>query len=78
LKNWRFDFAYPDLMFAVEVEGGGGAHGRHTRGKGFADDLIKYGEGLRLGWTIYRCDGALIASGAAIRVIESVIGQMER
>src|SRR5699024_8701966 len=32
LKDWRFDFAYPDLMLAIECEGGIHSNGRHVRG----------------------------------------------
>jgi hypothetical protein len=35
LKDWRFDFAWPDQMFAVEVEGITPAGGRHQRIKGY-------------------------------------------
>lgn len=74
LKNWRFDFAHVGKKFAVEVEGGGWSGGRHTRGKGFAEDLKKYQEAMRLGWTVYRCDGQLIKSGEALEIIEHMLG----
>lgn len=73
LKDNRFDFAWPNQMFAVEVEGGGWTGGRHTRGKGFADDLRKYHNAQKLGWTIYRCDGALIRNGDAVQLIEDML-----
>lgn len=73
LKDWRFDFSWPDLMIAVEVEGGGWTGGRHTRGSGFAKDMQKYHHAIRLGWSLYRCDGALIRSGDALQVIEQLV-----
>lgn len=69
LKDWRFDFAWPDLMFAVEVEGGAHVNGRHNRGKGFEEDLLKYHHAVRLGWTVYRCSRPLIVSWMAAHVI---------
>lgn len=73
LKDWRFDFAWPDLMLAVEVEGGAWVGGRHTRGKGFLEDLRKYQAAQVMGWTIYRTAGELIKSGEAVRIIEQLI-----
>lgn len=73
LQDWRFDFAWPELMLAVEVEGGGWTQGRHNRGEGFLADLKKYGAGQRLGWTIYRTAGELIKSGEALQTIEHLI-----
>lgn len=75
LSDWRFDFAYPDLMLAIEVEGGGWSGGRHTRGSGFAKDMQKYAAAFRLGWTVYRCDAALIKSGQAAEDIKNWIDQ---
>lgn len=76
LKDWRFDFAWPDLKLAVEVEGGGWVGGRHTRGAGFLEDLKKYGAAQRMGWTIYRTAGELIKSGEALQTIEQLIEAM--
>jgi len=73
LKDWRFDFAWPNLMLAVEVEGGAWVGGRHTRGKGFLEDLRKYEAAQRMGWTIYRTAGELIKSGNALKTIEQLI-----
>lgn len=74
LKNWRFDFAFVDQKIAVEVEGGGWTGGRHTRGKGFSEDLIKYDAAMNLGWTVYRCDGSMIKNGCAINTIIKLLG----
>lgn len=73
LKDWRFDMAWPNLMLAVEIEGGAWVGGRHTRGKGFLEDLRKYDAAQRLNWTIYRTAGELIKSGEALRTIEQLI-----
>ena len=73
LQDWRFDFCWPDLMIAVEVEGGAWIGGRHTRGEGFLSDLRKYEAAQRMGWTIYRTAGELIKSGNAVSTIETLI-----
>lgn len=73
LKDWRFDFAWPDKMLAAEVEGGAFSNGRHTRGVGFTEDCIKYHHAMRLGWTVYRCESRLIGSGDAVRLLERLL-----
>lgn len=73
VRDWRFDFAWPELMIAVEAEGGTYTNGRHTRGTGFEEDCIKYGEAMKLGWSVYRCTGGMIKSGVAINTIEILI-----
>jgi len=53
-RRWRFDFAWPDRKVALEVEGGAFAHGRHTRGAGFRNDLEKYNAATAAGWRVFR------------------------
>lgn len=54
LSRHRFDFAWPDIKVAVEVEGGIFSKGRHSRGVGYTNDCIKYNRGVVLGWRIFR------------------------
>ena len=53
-RKWRIDFAIVDKKIGVEIEGGVWINGRHTRGKGFADDMEKYNAAATLGWVILR------------------------
>jgi very-short-patch-repair endonuclease len=78
LQDWRFDFACHSVRLAVEIEGGAWTGGRHTRGKGFNDDLRKYGAAMRLGWTVYRCSHAMVASGEAYDTITAVCRNLEQ
>lgn len=76
LRDWRFDFACHHICLAVEIEGGAWVGGRHTRGKGFEDDLRKYGKAMRLGWMIYRCSPRMVESGEAYDDIEHLCRMM--
>jgi hypothetical protein len=73
-RKWRFDFAYPDRMIAVEVEGGIYGNGRHNRPVGFENDCEKYNEAQLLGWKVYRFTGAMIRDG---RALETMISALE-
>lgn len=76
LRDWRFDFAWPSLMFAVEYEGASAAGGRHQRFGGFLADLDKYHHAQRLGWTVYRTSHRLVQSGEAVTLISEMIAEM--
>lgn len=53
VRRWRFDFAWPELMVAVEIEGGGGRH--HTFAGSHAD-MDKYNAATLAGWRVLRFD----------------------
>ena len=72
-RRWRFDFAYPDLKIAIEVEGGVFGGGRHTRGKGFTNDCVKYNTANELGWTVYRYTTEQVKKGEAINQLKRVL-----
>lgn len=59
-RRWRFDRAWPAAKIAVELEGGIWTGGRHTRGKGFQDDCVKYYSAGMSGWIIFRLTGAMV------------------
>ena len=54
VRRWRFDYAIPEALVAIEVEGGIYAGGRHVRGAGYEKDCQKYNEAQLLGWIVLR------------------------
>jgi len=68
-RKWRFDFALPDRMVAIEIEGGVWSGGRHTRGSGYIKDLEKYNQAALMGWAILRFTSDQVISGEAIDTV---------
>lgn len=70
-RKWRFDYVLTDPCstgidsVAIEIEGGVWTQGRHTRGQGFSNDLIKYREGVARGYRIYRFSTTEVLNGTA-------------
>jgi len=72
-RKWRFDFAWPDLKVAVEIEGGTWTRGAHSRGKHFEADCEKYNEAAIGGWTVLRVTTDMIDDGRAVTFVERMI-----
>ena len=64
VRQWRFDFAWPEHRVALEVEGGVWNSGRHTRGSGFIGDCEKYNAAAVLGWRVLRVTSSHIPEQA--------------
>lgn len=73
-RQWRFDFAWPDEMLAVEVEGGtASGKSRHSKGAGFERDAAKYNRAAREGWVVLRYSTRMVLSGTAILEVSEVL-----
>ncbi len=73
-RRWRFDFAWPDKMVALEVEGGIWSGGRHTTATGWLHDAEKYNRATILGWRVLRVAVNQIKSGDAARWVRELLG----
>ncbi len=81
-RRWRLDFAWPDRMVALEVEGLGRREkdgtwnpdgGGHQTRDGFTKDVEKYNEAVLLGWTLIRVTSGMITKGSAIEFVERAL-----
>lgn len=75
-RKWRFDFAFPELMIAVECEGGtwGRRKSRHTTGSGFENDCEKYNFAAMDGWVVLRFTSTMIKDGRAKDTLREALG----
>lgn len=72
-RRWRFDYAWPDRLLALEVEGGAWVRGRHTRGAGYIADMEKYSEAAARGWRILRVTPDQLCTADTLALIERAI-----
>lgn len=84
-RLWRFDWAWPLMLLALEVDGGVWSGGRHTRGAGWLKDAEKLNNAAALGWRVFRSTpkpgditAALQLVRAAIQDSPAVSGQEAR
>jgi very-short-patch-repair endonuclease len=54
IRKWRFDFAIPSKMIAIEYEGLNSLKSGHTTLSGYTKDTEKYNEAQALGWKVIR------------------------
>jgi len=74
-RKWLADFAWPDAMLLVEVDGATwmGGKGGHTSGKGYERDCEKTAEAVLLGWRVLHFTRNQIESGYAVNTIEKAL-----
>lgn len=73
--RYEIDFAYPDLMLAIEVDG----YGPHASRKAFQSDRYRQNVLVGRGWTVLRFTWADVVKRPdhVARVIASAIGQRQ-
>jgi len=77
-RRFAFDFAWPDLRVAVEIEGGVWTGGRHTSGAGFTRDCEKYNLAALNGWQVFRFTGDMVRDGDALQMtIQAIENALE-
>lgn len=84
-RRWRADYAWPDYMLLLEIEGGVFNNGRHVRGVGYENDCVKYNSAIMMGYTLLRFTTSQVKSGYAIELLKEfftntphpVMGEME-
>lgn len=62
VRKWRFDFAWPVLKVAVEIDGATFYGGDHVRGKGYQRDCIKNNAAQLEGWVVLRADREMVGT----------------
>lgn len=78
-RKWRLDFAFPDVLVAVEIDGGifaaenGGEAGKHARGAGRCADMEKRNAAAELGWLVLNYGPPHVRSGEAALQVERLV-----
>lgn len=75
-RKWRADFHLISRKILVEIEGGLFSGGRHTRGKGYIEDMEKYNSATMLGYQVIRFSTQQVTSGKAIQEILKMVGDL--
>lgn len=52
-RRWKFDFAWPDLRIAIEIQGGIYVQGRHSRGAAMEQEYEKLNAATKAGWRVF-------------------------
>ena len=72
-RQWRLDYWLGERVggqkvpcfLAVEIEGAIWSRGRHTRGKGYENDMRKYNAATMLGYRVLRFSTEMVLKGEA-------------
>lgn len=73
-RRWRLDFAWPDQMVAVEIQGGTHSGGRHVRGVGYAKDCEKLNAAVLRGWRVLLFTTEMVEDSTAVDTLEELLG----
>ena len=76
-RQWRADYCHEPTRTLIELEGGTWAGGRHTRGKGYAEDCAKYLAAVVTGYAVVRLTGEMITADN-VRVLLDFVTEVTR
>jgi very-short-patch-repair endonuclease len=72
-RRWRADFAWPERMLLLEVDGGVFIAGGHNRGQAYTLDRERDAEAICNGWTVLRVTSGQVESGQALSWVERLL-----
>lgn len=72
-RRWRADFAFPERMLLVEIDGSVWARGRHNTGAGYTKDCEKLNAAALLGYRVLRFTTGMVKDGSAIETLRQVL-----
>lgn len=73
VRRWRFDFAWPAHMLALEIDGGLFGGGRHGGRPSVVRDLEKRAVAACLGWRVIPVTPSQVRSGKAIEYLRAAL-----
>jgi hypothetical protein len=76
VRRWRFDAAIPELLLAVEYEGGSPGRSRHTSFTGYSNDCQKYSTAAAMGWWVLRFTSTCVKSGECFAIIDQALERL--
>jgi hypothetical protein len=72
-RRFRFDWAWPGKLIAVEIQGGIWTRGRHSRGYGQMGDYEKLNLAQALGWRVFYFTPVQLRKGEAQEFMKEVL-----
>ncbi len=70
-RKWRFDFSWPEIHLALEIEGGVySARSGHRSYAGTQRDIEKYNEATLLGWRVVRVSRPQVDNDEVVTLIK--------
>ncbi len=75
VRRWRADWCFEGARLLVEIDGGAWTRGRHTRGRGFIEDIRKSNEAMLLGWRLLRVTPQMVQSGEVVALVLQAMGR---
>jgi very-short-patch-repair endonuclease len=71
--GYRYDFAWPQLKIAVEIDGGTFSGGNHVRGVGYSRDCRKNNLAQSEGWIVLRADRTILFEKEFVQIVKKII-----
>lgn len=72
-RDWRADFGWEPEKLLLEVEGGAWSGGRHTRGSGYLEDMVKYNQMTLRGWRLVRVTPQTLCTEETISMLKTLL-----